>query len=123
MAVTSVSRSSATLAPGARIVTRTEEWLDRPVDPSAEGGHFLDCDGISDLVYGESALFFTKLEDATKVLGSAISVLVVDASQQHSAALLASKSSAGAARPTIEELRGGARACRTQEFEGCLGQD
>ena len=47
----STSQSAAvaplTLAPGARVVVRTEEWLVRRVDPSADGGHLLTCDGLS----------------------------------------------------------------------------
>ena len=38
------------LAPGMRVVIRDEEWLVRRVDPSADGGHLLSCDGISELV-------------------------------------------------------------------------
>ena len=36
-------------APGARALIRDEEWLIRRVDPSADGGWLLTCDGISDL--------------------------------------------------------------------------
>ena len=80
------------LAPGARIVVRTEEWLVRRVDPSADGGHLLACDGISDLVRGQSALFLTELEDAIEVLDPATTVLVADTSPQYSVALLAIES-------------------------------
>lgn len=50
-------------APGSRAVIRDEEWLIRRIDPSADGGWLLTCDGISDLVRGQSALFLTALED------------------------------------------------------------
>lgn len=33
------------LAPGARALIRDEEWLIRRVDPSADGGWLLTCDG------------------------------------------------------------------------------
>ena len=44
-------------APGSRAVIRDEEWLIRRVDPATDGGWLLTCDGISDLVRGQSALF------------------------------------------------------------------
>ena len=46
------------MAPGARIVVRDEEWLVRRVDPASDGGHLLTCDGVSDLVRGQSSLDF-----------------------------------------------------------------
>jgi hypothetical protein len=49
------------IAPGARIVVRDEEWLVRRVDPSSDGGRLLTCDGVSDLVRGQSSLFLTAL--------------------------------------------------------------
>ncbi len=59
------------LAPGMRVVIRDEEWLVRRVDPSADGGHLLSCDGISELVRGQEALFLTELEDAIEILDPA----------------------------------------------------
>lgn len=50
-------------APGARAVIRDEEWLIRRADPSVDGGWLLTCDGISELVRGQSSLFLTALED------------------------------------------------------------
>ncbi|MCU0754055.1 MAG: hypothetical protein MUE46_02905 [Xanthomonadales bacterium] len=44
-----------TLAPGARVVIRDEEWLLRRVDPSSDGGELLWCDGVSELVRGRTA--------------------------------------------------------------------
>jgi hypothetical protein len=55
-------------APGSRAVIRDEEWLIRRVDPSTDGGWLLACDGISDLVRGQDALFLTQLEDQIAVL-------------------------------------------------------
>lgn len=44
-----------TLAPGARVVIRDEEWLLRRVVPSSDGGELLLCDGVSELVRGRAA--------------------------------------------------------------------
>ncbi len=68
------------LAPGARALIRDEEWLIRRVDPSADGGWLLTCDGISDLVRGQNALFLTELEDDIEVLDPAETLLVPDTS-------------------------------------------
>jgi superfamily II DNA or RNA helicase len=75
-------------APGARAVIRDEEWLIRRVDPSADNGWLLTCDGISDLVRGQSALFLTTLEDAVAVLDPAKTELVVDTSRNYNATVL-----------------------------------
>ena len=75
-------------APGARAVIRDEEWLIRRVDPSADGGWLLTCDGISDLVRSQSALFLTALEDAIDVLDPAKTELVADTSPTYNATLL-----------------------------------
>ena len=66
------------LAPGARALIRDEEWLIRRVDPSADGGWLLTCDGISELVRGQSALFLTALEDDIEILDPAQTLLVPD---------------------------------------------
>ena len=63
--------SNPTLAPGARVIIRDEEWLIRRVDPSTDGGWLLTCDGISDLVRSQKALFLTALEDHIEVLDPA----------------------------------------------------
>ena len=68
------------LAPGARVLIRDEEWLVRRIDPSADGGELLTCDGVSDLVRGRGALFLTKLEGKPKVLDPALTELAADAS-------------------------------------------
>lgn len=75
-------------APGARAVIRDEEWLIRRADPSTDGGSLLTCDGISELVRGQSALFLTELEDAIEVLDPATTVLVPDTSPMYNATLL-----------------------------------
>jgi superfamily II DNA or RNA helicase len=75
-------------APGSRVEIRNEEWLVKRVDPAADGGYLLDCDGISDLVQGRSALFLTKLEDKINVLDPAETKLAADTSPTYNAALL-----------------------------------
>ena len=74
------------IAPGARIVVRDEEWLVRRVDPSNDGGRLLTCDGVSDLVRGQSSLFLTALEGPIEVLDPAETQLVADPSPMFSAA-------------------------------------
>jgi superfamily II DNA or RNA helicase len=76
------------IAPGTRIVVRDEEWLVRRVDPSSDGGRLLTCDGVSDLVRGQSVLFLTALEGPIKVLDPAETQLVADPSPMFNAALL-----------------------------------
>jgi hypothetical protein len=72
-------------APGSRVVIRDEEWLVRRVDPSTDGGWLLTCDGISDLVRGQDALFLTQLEDQIEVLDPAATELVPDDSPTYNA--------------------------------------
>jgi hypothetical protein len=43
------SSDTMTLAPGARVLIRDEEWLVRRVDPSSDGGQLLKCDSDSEL--------------------------------------------------------------------------
>ena len=75
-------------APGSRAVIRDEEWLIRRIDPSTDGGWLLTCDGISDLVRGQSALFLTALEDTIEVLDPAKTELVPDTSPTYNATVL-----------------------------------
>ncbi len=75
-------------APGSRAVIRDEEWLIRRVDPAADGGWLLTCDGISDLVRGQSSLFLTSLEETIEVLDPAKTQLVPDASPTYNATIL-----------------------------------
>jgi len=80
--------SNPSLAPGSRVIIRDEEWLIRRVDPSTDGGWLLTCDGISDLVRSQQALFLTALEDKIEVLDPAATGLVPDTSPSYNAALL-----------------------------------
>lgn len=89
MAVLTNSLQNA-FAPGSRLVIRDEEWLVRRVDPSSDGGYLLNCDGISDLVRGRSALFLTKLEGEKQitVLDPAKTELVADSSSHFNSTFL-----------------------------------
>lgn len=75
-------------APGSRVLIRDEEWLIRRADPSADGGSLLTCDGISDLVRGQTALFLTELEDDIEILDPAATLLVPDESPTYNATML-----------------------------------
>src|SRR5208282_2007063 len=71
-----------------RVVIRDEEWLVRRVDPAADGGWLLSCDGVSDLTQGHSPLFLTTLEGQIEVLDPAKTELVPDTSPTFNAAIL-----------------------------------
>jgi superfamily II DNA or RNA helicase len=74
--------------PGSRVVIRDEEWLIRRADPAGDGGWLLSCDGVSELVQGQSPLFLTELENHIEVLDPAITKLVPDDSPTYNAAIL-----------------------------------
>lgn len=76
------------IAPGARAVIRDEEWLVRRVDLATDGGWLLTCDGISDLVRGQTALFLTSLEDVIEVLDPTQTKLEPDTSPTYNASVL-----------------------------------
>lgn len=97
------------LAPGARAVIRDEEWLIRRVDPSTDGGSLLTCDGISDLVRGQSALFLTALEGEIEVLDPATTQLVPDESPTYNASLLYLESQRRRSVPNDESIHLGHR--------------
>jgi superfamily II DNA or RNA helicase len=98
------------IAPGARIVVRDEEWLVRRVDPASDGGRLLTCDGVSDLVRGQSALFLTVLEGPIEVLDPAETQLVADPSPLFNAALLYIESQRRRTMPNDAQLHLGHRA-------------
>jgi hypothetical protein len=98
------------IAPGARIVVRDEEWLVRRVDPASDGGRLLTCDGVSDLVRGQSALFLTALEGPIAVLDPAETQLVADPSPLFNAALLSIESQRRRTMPNDAQLHLGHRA-------------
>ena len=75
-------------APGSRVVIRDEEWLVRRIDPATDGGWLLTCDGISELVRSQSALFLTSLEDKIAVLDPENTELVPDTTPAYNASVL-----------------------------------
>jgi superfamily II DNA or RNA helicase len=97
------------LAPGARAVIRDEEWLIRRVDLSTDGGWLLTCDGISDLVRGQSSLFLTALEGEIEILDPATTVLVPDESPTYNASLLYLESQRRRSVPNDESIHLGHR--------------
>src|SRR5712691_7453496 len=98
------------IAPGARIVVRDEEWLVRRVDPASDGGRLLTCDGVSDLVRRQSALFLTVLEGPIEVLDPAETQLIADPSPLFNAALLYIESQRRRTMPNDAQLHLGHRA-------------
>ena len=98
------------LAPGARALIRDEEWLVRRVDPSADGGWLLTCDGISELVRGQAALFLTALEDDIEVLDPALTLLVPDTTPTCNATMLYLESQRRRTVPNDTSIRLGHRA-------------
>ena len=56
------------ITPGARIVVCDEKWLIRRVASSSDGKHLLTCDGVSDLVRGQSSWFLNAPEGPIKLL-------------------------------------------------------
>lgn len=75
-------------APGSRVVIRDEEWLVRRIDPATDGGWLLACDGISELVRSQSALFLTTLEDEIDVLDPEKTALIPDDTPAYNASIL-----------------------------------
>ena len=102
------------MAPGARIVVRDEEWLVRRVDPASDGGRLLTCDGVSDLVRGQSSLFLTALEGPIEILDPAETQLVADPSPMFNAALLAIESQRRRTMPNDAKIHLGHRAVPTR---------
>ncbi|RDI98961.1 ATP-dependent helicase [Dyella solisilvae] len=99
-----------TVAPGARVLIRDEEWLVRRVDPSNDGGDLLICDGVSELVRGRSAQFLTRLEERVDVLDPAKTELVADNSNAFNASMLYIESVLRRNLPNDEAIRLGHRA-------------
>ncbi|WP_445145260.1 DEAD/DEAH box helicase [Dyella sp. Tek66A03] len=99
-----------TVAPGARVLIRDEEWLVRRVDPSSDGGDLLICDGVSELVRGRSAQFLTRLEERVDVLDPAKTELVADDSNAFNASMLYIESVLRRNLPNDQAIRLGHRA-------------
>ncbi len=50
-------------APGSRVLVRDAEWVVRRVDMTSQGAYQLVCDGVSELVREQEAVFLSSLED------------------------------------------------------------
>jgi len=98
------------LAPGARVVVRDEEWLIKRHDPSSDGGELLVCDGVSELVRGRSAHFLTRLESYIEILDPAMTSLVHDHSSHFNAGMLYLESVSRRNLPNDPRIRLGHRA-------------
>src|SRR5258707_315341 len=64
-------------APGARVLIRDEEWVVRDVMPCDQGGHQLECIGLSETVLNRGGIFLSLLDKVT-VLDPAQTELVAD---------------------------------------------
>ena len=89
-------------APGARLVIRDTEWVLRRVDLSSDGGYQLTCDGISELVRGQTSMFLTQIEDDIQILNPAETHLEQDHSDKFSQGLLYIESQLRQAIPNDE---------------------
>ena len=74
-------------APGARVVIRDAEWIVRRVDMIADGAYQLVCDGVSELVREQEAVYLSTLEQI-EVLDPAQTRLVADRSPGFADSLL-----------------------------------
>jgi hypothetical protein len=63
----SATVSVSTLAPGARVVVRDEEWLVRRVDALPHEGRAVHVTGLSELVRSHDAIFRTTLDDVEEM--------------------------------------------------------
>ncbi|MEW7994865.1 MAG: DEAD/DEAH box helicase [Candidatus Thiodiazotropha endolucinida] len=89
-------------APGARLVIRDTEWVLRRVDLSSDGGYQLTCDGISELVRGQTNMFLTQIEDDIQILDPAETKLEQDLSDKFAQGLLYIESQLRQAIPNDE---------------------
>ena len=71
-----------TLAPGARVEIRDEEWMVRSVKDSRFGRHAVRVVGVSELVRGKEAIFLSEL-DQIRELKPEETALVHDDSPQY----------------------------------------
>ena len=91
-------------APGARLVIRDTEWVLRRVDLSSDGGYQLTCDGMSELVRGQTRMFLTQIEDDIKVLDPAKTNLEQDLSDKFAQGILYIESQLRQAIPNDESI-------------------
>jgi superfamily II DNA or RNA helicase len=74
--------TTPTLAPGARVVIRDEEWIVRRSNKATPGGIAVQVTGSSELVRGKEAIFLTDLDKVTE-LAPEDTALVTDDSPQY----------------------------------------
>ena len=63
---------------GARVIIRDEEWRITGVEETAQAGFRLRVKGLSELVRGRSAVFYTLYEDEIRILKPAETALIED---------------------------------------------
>ena len=74
--------STLTLAPGARVEIRDEEWMVRSIKATQFGGSSVHVMGVSELVRGKESIFLTEL-DEVRELRPEETTLVHDDSPQY----------------------------------------
>ena len=74
--------TESSLAPGARVVVRDEEWMVRRTEKATPGGRAVHVVGLSELVRGKDAIFLTELDRISELAPEATE-LVTDASPQY----------------------------------------
>jgi ERCC4-related helicase len=104
-------------APGMRIVVRDAEWVIRRSDLTSDGGHLIECEGISELVRGKEGRFLTAIEDdkkysekAIQILDPAETILIEDSSPNFKDSLLYIESLLRTKVPTDEHIYFGHKA-------------
>lgn len=103
-------KQTTTLAPGARIEVRDEEWLVRKVDRTETGGQAINVVGISELVRDRETIFLTDAERNLQVLDPADTKLVSDTSSGFASSMLYLESLLRKTPPTDNRLYVGHKA-------------
>ncbi|WP_311516924.1 hypothetical protein [Corynebacterium uberis] len=71
------------LAPGALVLARDEEWMVTSVGPSEDGGQVVHVRGMSEYVKDQQATFYTALEPTLEVLDPREVTVVADESPRY----------------------------------------
>ena len=108
---TSAARLSAAKvpAPGARVVIRDAEWVVRRVDMTSDGAYQLVCDGVSELVREQEAVYLSSLEEI-EVMDSVSTRLTPDRSPGFADSFLYMESQLRATVPNDERIHVGHQA-------------
>ncbi len=96
-------------APGSRVLVRDAEWVVRRVDMASQGGYQLVCDGVSELVREQEAVFLDSLEEI-EFLDPAETRLTLDSSPSFVDSRLYMESQLRATVPNDERIRVGHQA-------------